>query len=111
MKRDPRQKLEDLELVFAALAHESRRQILLTVYFWGGEMTAGEIAGRFGHAWPTTTRHLRVLTDARLLTVEPRGRSRVYRLNQARLRVVEEWLAWFDSAKSKTRPGGGAKSA
>jgi DNA-binding transcriptional ArsR family regulator len=96
MKADPKRRLEELDVVFTALGHAARRQMLLTVYFWGGEMTAGEIAGRFGHAWPTTTRHLRVLTDARLLTVESRGRSRIYRLNPAQLRVVSDWLAWFE---------------
>jgi hypothetical protein len=60
--RDPRSELEALQAVFA-LAHPARRQILLTVYF-RGEMSAGQIAGRFAHAWPTTTRHLRVLESA-----------------------------------------------
>jgi DNA-binding transcriptional ArsR family regulator len=96
VKTDPKRRLEELDAVFTALAHASRRQMLLTVYFWGGEMTAGEIAGRFGHAWPTTTRHLRVLTDARLLSVETKGRSRVYRLNRARLNIVNQWFEWFD---------------
>jgi DNA-binding transcriptional ArsR family regulator len=105
MKRDPKQRLEDIDAVFSALAHAARRQIVLTVHFWGGEMTAGNIAGRFGHAWPTTTRHLRVLTDARLLSVETHGRSRVYRLNRARLEVVGAWLGVFErpAAKSAVR--------
>lgn len=47
-----------------ALAHPARRQILLTLHFCGGEATAGYIAQRFAHAWPTTTRHLRGLEDA-----------------------------------------------
>ena len=48
------------EAVFAALAHAARRRVLLTIYFHGGSMSAGEIAGIFEHAWQTTTRHLRV---------------------------------------------------
>ena len=39
------QRLADLELVFAALAHEQRRHILLTLKFRGGEMTAGAAPG------------------------------------------------------------------
>jgi DNA-binding transcriptional ArsR family regulator len=58
-------------------------------------MTAGEIAGRFAHAWPTTTRHLRVLEEAGLLRHEKVGRTRVYRLDRERLEVLNEWLAWF----------------
>ena len=63
-----------LDAVVAALAHPARRQILLTVHFRGGEATSGEIAGRFAHKWPTTTRHLRVLELAGLLRLEQRGR-------------------------------------
>jgi DNA-binding transcriptional ArsR family regulator len=91
----PKQRLQDLEDVFSALAHASRRQILLTVHFWGGAMSAGDIAARFGHSWPTTTRHLRLLTDAGLLIQERRGRARLYRLNSTRLAVASEWLDWF----------------
>jgi DNA-binding transcriptional ArsR family regulator len=90
-------RLAELDMVFGALAHEQRRHILLTLKFRGGKMTAGDIADRFHCSWPTTTRHLRVLQDAGLVSVEPRGRERVYRLEAKRLRTVTgEWLAWFD---------------
>ena len=58
-------------------------------------MTAGDIAGRFAHAWPTTTRHLHVLVDAGLLTHERQGRNRVYTVDHARLEILKEWLGWF----------------
>lgn len=80
----------------AALAHPARRQILMTIHF-RGSATAGEVAGRFAHKWPTTTRHLRVLEDAGLLQQEKRGRTRLYRVNKARLSLVREWLGWFDA--------------
>jgi DNA-binding transcriptional ArsR family regulator len=89
-------RLEELESAFAALAHEQRRHILLTLRFRGGEMSAGAIADRFACSWPTTTRHLRVLESARLVVVEKRGRERIYKLNTAHLqRVVGDWLAVF----------------
>lgn len=59
-------------------------------------MTAGDIARRFQHAWPTTTRHLRVLETAGLVTHQRRGRSRVYRLDRARLALATDWLGWFE---------------
>ena len=91
---DTKDKLEALEAVCAAIAHPARRQILLTVHLRGA-MTAGDIAGRFAHAWPTTTRHLGVLVDAGLLVMERQGRNRVYQVSLERLAVLEEWLAWF----------------
>jgi DNA-binding transcriptional ArsR family regulator len=97
---DPRSQaeraLEDVDAVFAALAHASRRHILLVLHFRGGEMTAGDIAGRFECSWPTTSRHLKVLVDAGLIEQHKRGRERVYRLAHDRLRdVAGHWLATF----------------
>jgi len=88
-------RVDAYELVFGALAHPARRQVLLTIYFNGGSMTAGEIAAIFEHAWQTTTRHLRVLERAGLLTHEKRGRKRIYRIERKRLELVRDWLAHF----------------
>jgi DNA-binding transcriptional ArsR family regulator len=87
--------MDAYEAVFTALAHPSRRQILMTLNFEGGSMTAGEIAALFEHAWPTTTRHMRVLEAAALVRHERRGRTRVYSINRARLELARDWLAWF----------------
>jgi DNA-binding transcriptional ArsR family regulator len=89
--------LAELDDVIRALAHPSRRQILLVVRFRGGEMTAGEIAERFSCAWPTVSRHLRVLERAELIVHEKQGRTRVYRLNREKLDVLKDWLRWLDS--------------
>ncbi len=88
-------RLDAYELVFSALAHAARRRILLTIYFHGGSLTAGEIAAIFEHAWQTTTRHLKVLETAGLLTHERKGRMRIYRIQHKRLQLVRDWLAHF----------------
>ena len=91
---DSVRKLEALDAVVSAIAHPARRQILLTVHLRGA-MTAGDIAKRFAHAWPTTTRHLRVLEEAGLLTHTKQGRNHVYAVDHKLLELVDEWLAWF----------------
>ena len=100
MKRESKAQSDLYEAVFAALAHPARRRILTTVNFEGGAMQAGEIAAMFEHAWPTTTRHLRVLVEAGLLHDERRGRARVYRVDRKRLELVRDWLAWFSKDPS-----------
>jgi len=97
-KLDAKDRLQALDAVVAALAHPARRQILLTIHFRGGTMTAGDIAGRFAHAWPTTTRHLRVLEKAGLLRHRKVGRTHVYRIERRRLELLKEWLTWFESS-------------
>jgi DNA-binding transcriptional ArsR family regulator len=94
-KRESRARQDAYEAVFTALAHPVRRRILITVYFNGGSMSAGEIAKTFEHAWPTTTRHLQVLEAAGLLQHKRQGRSRRYRIDCRRLELVRDWLAWF----------------
>jgi DNA-binding transcriptional ArsR family regulator len=90
--------LDDLDSVFNALAHQSRRTILSVLHARGGEMTSGAIAARFECSWPTTTRHLRVLEDAGLVHVELSGRERVYRLDVSRLSAVAgSWIDRFDA--------------
>ncbi|MFG0318321.1 MAG: ArsR/SmtB family transcription factor [Planctomycetota bacterium JB042] len=102
---DPSADLEALESVFAALSHASRRHVLLVLRARGGSLTAGEIAARFRCSWPTTTRHLRVLTEAGLVSVEARGRERVYRLREDRLvAVAGGWLRRFTDETPREPP-------
>jgi DNA-binding transcriptional ArsR family regulator len=97
--------LADVEQVFSALAHASRRHILLVLRFRGGQMTAGEIARRFGCSWPTTTRHLRILEAAGLVRVEKQGRERMYRLAADRLHgVTAGWLKNFPAGDQSDDP-------
>lgn len=93
------------EAVFGALAHPARRRVLLTVYFNGGAMSAGEIAAIFEHAWQTTTRHLQVLEAAGLLVHERQGRMRIYRLERKRLALVSDWLAHFQRGAKQSAGG------
>ena len=100
MSKDPpgrgEQDLADLDAVFGALAHQSRRTMLLVLHLRGGVMTSGEIAARFDHSWPTTSRHLRVLQESGLVRWELRGRERVYSLDTERLgSVVQGWVDRF----------------
>jgi DNA-binding transcriptional ArsR family regulator len=87
--------IEDTEVVFAALAHVSRRRILLILAQRGDELPSGYLATRFQHSWPTTTRHLNVLEQAGLIEVRREGRSSFYRLNRERGRAV--LLSWLNN--------------
>ncbi len=91
--RDGIAEVEELEAVFRALAHPSRRHVLMVLHARGDRVPARDIARRFSCSWPTTTRHLRVLEEAGLVSVHRRGRERHYQLEGERLRrVVGGWL-------------------
>lgn len=86
--------LDQLDAIFNALAHPTRRQILTVLRARGGSMTSGELADRFDCTWPTTSRHLRVLADAKLVTITSEGRHRQYQLNTEALHTIAG--AWID---------------
>ena len=95
MESNLKGRVDTYDLVFGALSHAARRRVLLTIFFSGGSMTAGEIAAIFEHSWQTTTRHLQVLEAAGLLTHERRGRMRLYKVQRKRLELVRDWLTHF----------------
>jgi DNA-binding transcriptional ArsR family regulator len=94
--------LADLEGVFGALAHASRRQILLALWLRGGALSAGQIAERFSCKWPTVTRHLSLLVAAGLIHVRKEGRERFYTVDRDRLiNVAGGWLRWFETREHR----------
>lgn len=80
--------LDDLDALFTALAHPARRHVLQVLHARGGSLTAGELARRFSHSWPTTTRHLHVLEEAGLVVITSVGRERHVAVERKRLRVL-----------------------
>ena len=92
---EPKTTMDAYEAVFSALAHPARRRVLMTLNFEGGSMSAGAIAGVFEHSWATTSRHLSVLENAKLIRSETEGRNRVYYIEYKRLELLRDWLTWF----------------
>lgn len=92
------QELGELDAVFAALSHQTRRAILVTLMARQGSMTSKDIAGRMANTWQTTSRHLRLLEEAGLIEVSLRGRERIYTLHAERMdMLLREWLDRFGS--------------
>jgi DNA-binding transcriptional ArsR family regulator len=86
--------LDQLDAVFGALAHATRRQLILLLSRFGPELPSGYLAHAFVHSWPTTTRHLNILQRAGIVEVRREGRTSHYRLNRPLLeRVLSGWLA------------------
>lgn len=79
---------------FRALADPTRRDILSMLT--RQEMTIAEVAGHFDMTRAAVKKHLTVLNDGGLITVEARGRERINRLNPAGLVPVFSWFEVFD---------------
>lgn len=82
--------LRHVDAVLQAIADESRRTMLDRLRT--GEATAGELGAGLPMSQPGVSRHLRVLREAGLVSVEERGRQRVYSLVPERLDCLADWL-------------------
>lgn len=80
--------------VFKALSDPTRRDILQLLS--GGPMTIGEVAANFSMTRAAVKKHLKILQDGELITVESAGRTRVNQLNLNGLAPVVDWLGIFD---------------
>lgn len=75
---------------FSALAAPIRRQII-ELLARRGELSASEISNSFPVSPPAISQHLKILQEARLVTVEKRAQQRIYRLNSQALLELEDW--------------------
>lgn len=95
-----------LDQTFAALSDETRRAILARLH--EGEVALSDIAQPFDMSQTAVSKHVRVLSDAGLVTVRKRGRTRYCSLNAAPMKNAVDWLNtykqfWEDGFKSLAR--------
>ncbi len=79
-----------LNLTFHALSDPARRNLVVTLS--EGEKTAGQLAAPYTISRPAISRHLRVLRDAGLVSVEVRGRQHWYSLQPDKISDAQQWL-------------------
>ena len=79
---------------FRALADPTRRDILALLR--RQDMTIAQVSDRFDMTRAAVKKHLTVLSDGGLITVEARGRERINRLNPAGLAPVLSWFEIYD---------------
>jgi len=76
---------------FEVLAEPSRRAIMDLLL--AGERPVGELVSELQMSQPAVSRHLRVLREAGLVRARIDAQRRLYRIEAAPLRGVDEWLA------------------
>lgn len=79
--------------VFLAVSDATRRRVMDMLF--QRDMSAGEIAAPFAISRPAVSQHLRVLSDAGLISFRRAGRERIYRLRAAPLRHVHDWVGHY----------------
>ncbi|MEO7730372.1 MAG: metalloregulator ArsR/SmtB family transcription factor [Kofleriaceae bacterium] len=92
--------------VFRALGDPTRRAILDRLRQRGRGVN--ELCAPFAMSQPAISQHLKVLSDAGLVSVTRNGRERIYRLRPAPLRDAHDWLGHFEQFWSAKLDGLGA---
>ncbi|WP_039793283.1 ArsR/SmtB family transcription factor [Paenibacillus elgii] len=79
--------------ILSALAEPNRLHIVELLR--DGPLTVGEIADRLGLHQPQASKHLRVLSKAGLVEMQPVANRRIYRLRPQPLMELDAWLSSF----------------
>lgn len=82
-----------MDTVLQAIAEPNRRGILSLIR--EHELSSGDIAARFPISRPAVSQHLKVLTEAGLVTVRRDGTRRLYRARPEGLAEVRTFLDAF----------------
>lgn len=82
-----------LDQVFTALGDGTRRAILARVA--QGETSLSDLAAPFDMSQTAVSKHVRVLSDAGLIAVSKRGRTRYCRIEAEPMREAADWLGQY----------------
>jgi DNA-binding transcriptional ArsR family regulator len=85
--------VNQLDQTFAALSDATRRAIVARLA--EGEAPLSALADPFDMSLTAVSKHVRVLSDAGLVAIEKRGRTRHCRLQAAPMKDAAEWLAFY----------------
>ncbi|MEO1090020.1 MAG: metalloregulator ArsR/SmtB family transcription factor [Pseudomonadota bacterium] len=82
--------MPDLDRTFAALSDGTRRAIVARLV--AGEARLSDLAAPFEMSLTAVSKHVRVLSDAGLIEVTKRGRTRYCRLQATPMKQAADWL-------------------
>lgn len=87
--------MQQLDNTFTALGDVTRRAIVARLA--DGEQTLSSLAEPFDMSQTAVSKHVRVLSDAGLVIVEKRGRTRHCRLDAAPMKEAIDWLKYYEA--------------
>ncbi len=77
---------------FSALADPTRRHII-ELLAANGELSATTISNKFRISAPAISQHLKILREAKLVTMKRKAQQRLYQINPDKVNELEEWIA------------------
>ena len=87
--------MQQLDNTFTALSDVTRRAIVARLA--DGEQPLSKLAEPFDMSQTAVSKHVRVLSDAGLVIVEKRGRTRHCKLEAAPMKEAIDWLKYYEA--------------
>ncbi|ENQ3105287.1 DNA-binding transcriptional regulator, ArsR family [Bacillus sp. 491mf] len=80
--------------VFQAIADPTRREVLRLLA--EKELPISEITSHFPISRTAVTKHLHILSEAKLVSGKKVGREKIYQLQPEPLRELKQWLSFYE---------------
>ena len=80
--------------VFQAISDPVRREIILLLS--QKNLTLNGVTENFNISRPAISKHVRILEECGLVTINQQGRERYCKVNPEPLNEVYDWLSYFD---------------
>jgi DNA-binding transcriptional ArsR family regulator len=88
-----------MDQVFRALADESRRVLLDSLFTRNGQ-TLGELCAELAMSRQAVSKHLAILEDANLVATLKRGREKLHYLNPVPIaQIADRWISKFERTR------------
>jgi DNA-binding transcriptional ArsR family regulator len=84
---------KDMKTLWTALMEPNRFHMVELLR--DGPLTVGEIAERLKLQQPQVSKHLKALSEAGIVEVQPQANRRIYKLRREPFQELEDWLQSF----------------
>ena len=85
---------QSLQSSFRALGDATRRQILMELTH--KDMTISQVVDKFDLTRTAVRKHLTILEEGNLITLTPKGKERITRINPTGIKLTADWFNHFD---------------
>jgi DNA-binding transcriptional ArsR family regulator len=82
--------------VFKAIADPTRRELFHALVIAASAMPITQLSAQFDISRQGVTKHLKVLNDAGLISIETMGRERYCTASPRELQEIQRWLQFYE---------------
>lgn len=82
--------------IFKAISDPTRREIF-HVLVMGSALTISQLSIQFDISRQGVTKHLKLLEEAKMVTIRAKGRERYCQASLDALQEIKDWLSFYDA--------------